>query len=136
MQYSQAMIVAVGTDLIEIHRIRRVLDREGDHFLHKIFTAEELQYCLKMQDPVPSLAARFAAKEAFQKTWAEGHSWQDVWVVRDETPKGPFPFSRPYLKFSPALQSIMQEQNWVAHLSLTHTKEHAQAVVVLEQLNR
>ncbi|GGJ40052.1 holo-ACP synthase [Deinococcus roseus] len=130
------MIVAIGTDLIEIHRIRKVLEREGEHFLHKIFTPEELAYCLKMADPVPSLAARFAAKEAFQKTWFEGHSWQDVWVVRDETPQEPFPFSRPYLKFSPEVQKNMQANHWVAHLSLTHTKEHAQAVVVLEKLEQ
>lgn len=128
--------MAIGTDLIEIHRIRKVLEREGDHFLHKIFTPEELHYCLKMADPVPSLAARFAAKEAFQKTWFEGHSWQDVWVVRDATPDGPFPFSRPYLKFSPQVTHIMKENLWVAHLSLTHTKEHAQAMVILEALTR
>lgn len=128
--------MAIGTDLIEIHRIRKVLEREGDHFLHKIFTPEELHYCLKMADPVPSLAARFAAKEAFQKTWFEGHSWQDVWVVRDATPDGPFPFSRPYLKFSPEVTQVMQENLWVAHLSLTHTKEHAQAMVMLEALTR
>ena len=135
IRYSQTMIVAVGTDLIEIHRIRRVLEREGEHFLHKIFTEQELSYCLKMADPVPSLSARFAAKEAFQKTWFEGHSWQDVWVVREETPSGPFPFSRPHLEFAPVVQRVMQERRWVAHLSLTHTKEHAQAMVVLEQMD-
>lgn len=125
------MIVAVGHDLIEIDRIRRMLQREGAR-AQKLFTPTELAYCARLQDPAPSLAARFAAKEAFQKVWPRPHRWHDVWVIRDETPGGPFPFARPRLGFAPHIAQEMQERGWVAHLTLTHTKEHASAVVVLE----
>ena len=126
------MILGIGTDLANIERIQGTLDRFGDRFRHRVFTPTELAYCARLQDPAPSLAARFAAKEAFQKVWPRPHRWQDVWVIRDETPGGPFPFARPRLGFAPHIAQEMQERGWVAHLTLTHTKEHASAVVVLE----
>ncbi|CAM4286327.1 4'-phosphopantetheinyl transferase superfamily protein [Deinococcus marmoris] len=126
------MIVAVGHDLIEISRIRRMLEREGPR-AERLFAPEELAYCARLSDPAPSLAARFAAKEAFQKVWPRPHGWRDVWVVRTPTPDGPFGFTRPFLAFAPTIEAEMQERGWVAHLTLTHTKEHASAVVVLEE---
>lgn len=125
------MIVAVGHDLIEISRIRRMLRREGPR-AERLFAPEELAYCARLSDPAPSLAARFAAKEAFQKVWPRPHGWRDVWVVREATPDGAFPFTRPFLAFIPEIGAEMHERGWVAHLTLTHTKEHASAVVVLE----
>ncbi|GGO23811.1 4'-phosphopantetheinyl transferase superfamily protein [Deinococcus humi] len=126
------MIVAVGHDLIEIARIRRMLEREGPR-AERLFTPEELAYCARLSDPAPSLAARFAAKEAFQKVWPRPHGWRDVWVVRHATPDGPFRFTRPFLAFVPEIEAEMKAQGWAAHLTLTHTKEHASAVVVLEE---
>ena len=126
------MIVAVGHDLIEIARIRRMLEREGPR-AEKLFAPEELAYCARLSDPAPSLAARFAAKEAFQKVWPRPHGWRDVWVVREATPDGPFPFARPTLGFTAEIEAEMRGRGWVAHLTLTHTKEHASAVVILER---
>ncbi|GHG24533.1 4'-phosphopantetheinyl transferase [Deinococcus indicus] len=125
------MIIAVGHDLIEIDRIRRMLEREGRR-AEKLFTPTELAYCARLSDPAPSLAARFAAKEAFQKVWPRPHGWRDVWVERTATPGGPFPFARPHLEFAPHIAQLMREQGWTAHLTLTHTREHASAVVILE----
>lgn len=125
------MIVAVGHDLIEISRIRRMLEREGKR-AEKLFAPTELEYCARLTDPAPSLAARFAAKEAFQKVWPRPHGWRDVWVQRDRTPDGPFPFAPPVLGFAPDIAAELAERGWVAHLTLTHTKEHASAVVILE----
>ncbi|WP_058974535.1 4'-phosphopantetheinyl transferase superfamily protein [Deinococcus grandis] len=125
------MIVAVGHDLIEISRIRRMLEREGRR-AEKLFAPTELEYCARLTDPAPSLAARFAAKEAFQKVWPRPHGWRDVWVQRDRTPDGPFPFAPPVLGFAPHIAAELAERGWVAHLTLTHTKEHASAVVILE----
>ncbi|WP_189056064.1 4'-phosphopantetheinyl transferase superfamily protein [Deinococcus daejeonensis] len=129
------MIVAVGHDLIEISRIRRMLEREGKR-AEKLFAPTELEYCARLTDPAPSLAARFAAKEAFQKVWPRPHGWRDVWVQRDRTPDGPFPFAPPVLGFAPDIAAELTGRGWVAHLTLTHTKEHASAVVILESVNR
>ncbi|WP_104989947.1 4'-phosphopantetheinyl transferase superfamily protein [Deinococcus sp. NW-56] len=126
------MIVAIGHDLIEIERIRGLLAREGRR-AEKLFAPCELAYCAGHADPAPSLAARFAAKEAFQKVWPRPHGWRDVWVEREPTPEGPFPFARPVLGFAPEIAAELETRGWVAHLTLTHTKEHASAVVVLEE---
>ena len=126
------VIVAVGHDLIELARIRGLLEREPERY-RRLFTASELAYALAQRDPVPSLAARFAAKEAFQKVWPRPFGWQEVWVERALTPGGPFERGGPQLHFAPHIAAEMTERNWRAHLSLTHSREHASAVVVLEQ---
>ncbi|NJK43546.1 MAG: 4'-phosphopantetheinyl transferase superfamily protein [Pleurocapsa sp. SU_196_0] len=121
------MIVSVGVDLIELHRIRKIMtSRSRARFLERTFAAQELMYCLEKADPVPSLAARFAAKEAFQKTWAVSHGWRDVWVEMRGV--------KPVLCFCDALSVPMLEGGLRAHLSLSHTLENAVATVVLEQL--
>ena len=120
------MIVAVGTDIIELERIRGVWAREGERFVRRIFTVPEREYCLRKADPLPHLAARFAAKEAFQKCWPEPHSWQDVWVEHVG--------QRPVLRFSSRIKTAMLENGWEAHVSLSHTHASAVAVVVLEKV--
>jgi holo-[acyl-carrier protein] synthase len=119
------MIVAVGIDVIELERIKRVYQRHPHRFLYRHFTSEEITFCRAKSDPLPSIAARFAAKEAFQKCWPVSHGWQDVWVVREG--------HKPKLAFAPSIADAMAERGWVAHLSLTHSKDHAAAVAVLEQ---
>ena len=78
------MILGLGTDLVENHRIRQALDRFGDRFLNRVYSEEEIQYSLSHEDPVPYLSARFAVKEAAIKalnlTEQVGLSYQDVQV--------------------------------------------------------
>ena len=119
------MIVAVGLDLVELDRIRSVLDRHRERFLARHFSPEEIAYCEAQEDPIPSLAARFAAKEAFQKCWPHAHGWRDVWVLRED--------GRPRLAFSRSLAQALRQKTQSAHLSLTHSRQHAAAVVVLEE---
>ncbi len=119
------MIVAVGIDMIELSRVRAVLERHPERFVDRHFHASERAELQGRSDRVPGLAARFAAKEAFQKCWPETFGWRDVWVVKEGR--------RPELAFSPALTAALREQRLVAHLSLTHTREHAAAFVVLER---
>ncbi len=120
------MIIAIGTDIVSIERIRKIIVSDArERFLERTFTPIELEYALAKSDPTPSLAARFAAKEAFQKCWQETHGWTDVWVE--------FIGVKPKLCFAPELTTIMLERCWVTHLSLSHEREHATAMVVLEQ---
>ncbi len=118
-------IVAVGTDLVSLARLRGVFERHPERFLQRHFTQEERDYCLAQVDPVPSLAARFAAKEAFQKCWPESFGWKEVWVEKD----GP----RPFLGFAGPIKARMQRESWLAHLSLSHEHQYALALVVLEK---
>ncbi|UCH25907.1 MAG: holo-ACP synthase [Trueperaceae bacterium] len=119
------MILAVGLDIIELARVKRVWQRHPQRFLDRHFTAHEISFCQDRSNPVASLAARFAAKEAFQKCWHETHGWRDVWVVREG--------AKPRLAFATRIQQQLDEQSCTVHLSLTHSKEHAAAVVVLEK---
>ena len=120
------VLEAIGTDLVEIARIKRALERYGERFLRRVYTERERTYALDHQDPIPALAARFAAKEAFQKCWPEPLSFQDVWVE--------LMGRRPVLRFSERLRSRMEGAGLRAHLSLSHERGYALAVVVLESL--
>jgi holo-[acyl-carrier protein] synthase len=120
------VIVAVGIDIVALERIRKILTAPSrERFLERTFAPAELEYCLAKPDPAPSLAARFAAKEAFQKCWPETHTWTDVWIE--------FEGVKPKLKFSNQLEPIMTERGWHAHVSVSHEKEFAVATVILEQ---
>jgi holo-[acyl-carrier protein] synthase len=83
-------IIGLGFDATDIPRIADVLERYGDRFLHRIFTAGEIAYCTRRRNPAPHLAARFAAKEAGMKALGTGHSrgvlWKDLEVVRVSGP--------------------------------------------------
>lgn len=119
-------IVAIGTDLVALERLRVAWERHPKRFLQRHFTQEELEYCMSKADPLPSLGARFAAKEAFQKVWPENFGWREVWVEMDTR--------RPHLGFVEAIAHPMRLDGLRAHLSLSHEHSHALAVVVLEKV--
>jgi holo-[acyl-carrier protein] synthase len=79
-------ILGLGLDATDIPRVRATLERYGERFLRRIFTDGEIAYCTRRRDPVPSLAGRFAAKEATMKALGTGRSrgvlWKDIEVVR------------------------------------------------------
>src|SRR2546428_10614718 len=65
-------INGIGVDLVNIPRMRDVIDRWRDRFLQRVFTEAEIAYCRPRRDPVPHFAARFAAKEAGLKALGTG----------------------------------------------------------------
>src|SRR5215471_18702546 len=83
-------IIGLGFDATDIPRVRELFDRYGDRFLQRVFTEAEVVYCTRQRAPVPSLAGRFAAKEAAMKALGTGHSrgvlWKDIEVVRHGGP--------------------------------------------------
>ena len=114
----------------EFQSLRAALERFGDRFLKRVFTAEEVRYCVGKPNAAERLAARFAAKEAGMKAIGtglrHGVTWQDVEVVR-------LPGQRPNLKFSGRAREFAARLGCKrAHLSLSHTKEQAIAFVILE----
>jgi holo-[acyl-carrier protein] synthase len=117
------LILALGADLVEVARVRRLLARHGERALKRLFHEEELAHALARQDPAPSLAARLAAKEAFQKCWPESLSWKSVWVGMEG--------KKPFLRFAPDLEAALRERGLTALLTLSHERTHALAVVVL-----
>ncbi len=78
------MILGLGTDIVEIFRIGRLIERHGDHFLQKIYTGEEIRYCQRRREYLQHYAGRWAAKEAVMKVLGTGLSqhvsWKDIEV--------------------------------------------------------
>ncbi len=124
------MVIGVGTDLIEIARIRHSITRFGDRFLHRVFTPGEIAYCRSKKNAAESFAARFAAKEAGAKALgtgiSHGISWLELEVARE-------PSGKPSLHLS-GRAALRVRSLGVAtiSLSLTHSKDFALAVVVME----
>ena len=79
------MIVGLGTDIIEVVRIGQMIERHGEHFLHRVYTDDEILYCQRRKESYQHFAGRWAAKESVMKTlgtgWIRGVRWKDIEVV-------------------------------------------------------
>jgi holo-[acyl-carrier protein] synthase len=125
------MIVGIGVDIVDIRRVRRVLEKQADRFLRRVYSLGEQDYCRAHHDPAPYFAARFAAKEALFKAlgtgWAQGVTWQDAEVQRDEKGAPRMSLGGRALEVSTELGAR------TIHLSLSHSEDAAMAVVILEK---
>ena len=124
------MIVGTGIDIAEVPRIRQSIERFGDRFLRRVFTAGEISYCDAKMNRMERYAARFAAKEAAMKAlgtgWNHGVRWQDCEVTRQ-------PGGRPTIVFHGKAREFAAKLGVKnAALSLSHTQEQAIAQVILE----
>ena len=121
------MIVGIGIDIIEVSRVRGVLERHGDRFLRRIYSPEEIESVRGNRDQY--LAARFAAKEAAFKAlgtgWNQGVRWVDVQVENLAS-------GQPVVHLSGGALTRAQELGAThSHISITHTAEYAAAQVIL-----
>lgn len=118
------MILRTGVDLIEIARIEEVISRHGQHYLERIYTPAELEYCGKRAE---SLAGRFAAKEAVAKALGCGIgdvAWKEIEILGDEQ-------NAPVLNLSGEAEKKAKElglENW--SVSISHSQSHSVAMVV------
>lgn len=121
------MIKAVGIDIVKIKRLEEATRRWGERFLGRIFTDNELRYCLQKKNPYESLAARFAAKEAYIKATGRRINLRDIEILNE-------PSGRPYLKLNSTVEAtFIRPSDPVIHLSLSHDTDYAIAVVVIEE---
>jgi len=125
------VIVSIGIDIIEVRRVREVLVRTP-RFAERVFTPAERNYCDgRGAVAAEHYAARFAAKEAalkaLQTGWSGGIAWQDVEISAKES-------GAPLLIFHGRVRELYEKSGaTAAHLSMSHTSEHAIAEVVLER---
>lgn len=124
------MIYGVGTDVVEIERIRSALERFGERFARRILCEPELRRFVSHRLPANYLAKRFAAKEAFTKALGTGirapANWHGVWVRN-------LPSGKPVLEYSDALKQLLSMRGISSsHLSLTDERGVAMATVILE----
>lgn len=124
------MIYGVGTDVVEIGRIEKALERFGKRFARRILCEPELKRFADHRLPANYLAKRFAAKEAFSKALGIGirapANWHGVSVLNLRS-------GQPVLEFSDALKQYLDDQGVTrAHVSLSDEKGVAFATVILE----
>ena len=126
-------IVGIGSDIVKVSRIEKLVQRYDQRFLNRIFTFAETTYSFSKARPALHLAARFAAKEAFVKALGsglrEGLNWRDIEIVNNQ-------LGQPQFKLhNYARQACHERRNATAWLSISHEQEFAIAFVVLEETN-
>lgn len=123
------VLIGLGVDLIEVARVRGVLERQGERFIARVFTEEERAYCAGMAHPYRHYAARFAAKEAVAKCFATGIGaelgWRSVSIYHGERQQ---PLVRLDDKGAALLRHVGASH---VHVSLSHSETMAMAVAVL-----
>lgn len=124
------MIIGIGVDIVEIRRIRNAL-QGTERMQQRVFTKAEIEFCTGRRHRYQHFGGRFAAKEAALKAlgtgWSRGIRWRDVEITDDETGK-------PQLTFHGKAREIFDELSAQrAWISVTHSPDHAVAVVVLEK---
>ena len=120
------MIIGIGIDIIDIKRIKRMMEQYGDRFFERILTENEIKYCKSFSKPDLHFAGRFASKEAYSKSIGTGISkqfgWKDIEILNDALGK-------------PYIHHIVENQysKFIYNVSISHTDEYACAVVTCEE---
>jgi len=122
------MIIGIGTDIIEIARIKKAVQTRPK-MVERIFTRTEIDYCQGSRDFFAPLAARFAAKEAAAKALGTGFrdfKWQDIEVINDT-------LGKPSIRIHGRAQEKARELGVTQiNVSLSHCRDYAVAMVILE----
>lgn len=124
------MIAGIGTDIIRIERMTALFERHGRAFVNRIFTEEERNEAATRKNPIEYYAGRWAAKEAVSKALQCGIgkncAWKDINIIN--TPQG-----NPQMFLSGSAAARASEINAVkTHVSISHERDYACAMVILE----
>lgn len=117
-------IIGIGTDIIEIDRIKDAINNVKS-FKRRVFTESEIEHVEQRKNPYPSYAGRFAAKEAVSKaigTGFRGFNLVDIEIYNDE-------LGKPYIRFYNNLKDMMNDVEF--QISISHSKEYAVSTVIL-----
>ena len=124
------MIVGMGIDIVEVHRIAAVIKAQKERFLRRVYTLNEVAYCEQFKNRFERYAARFAVKEAAMKAlgtgWSRGVRWVDLEITRERG-------GRPTLTLKGEARKIADRLGVKRiAISITHTAEQALAQVIFE----
>ena len=121
------MIIGIGTDIIEINRIEKIMMRTSI-FVEKSFTNNEIEYFKSKGLKGNVIAGNFAAKEAISKalgTGFRGFGLKDIEVLRDD-------LGKPVVNLSDKIYKLLDIKEFNMHVSISHSKENAIAYAVME----
>ena len=127
-------IYGIGTDIINVSRIGKILKKNKIEFKKKIFTKKEIFYCDSKKNSESYYAKRFAAKEAFVKALGTGFSngllYKDVEIVNNKKGK---PIIKISSKSAKIINKILKNKKYSIHLSLSDDKPWAVATVIINK---
>jgi len=123
------LLIGIGCDLIEVERVRGVIERQGERFVDRVFTAEERAYCDSFKHPHKHYAARFAAKEAVAKCFTTGIGeelgWKSISVYHGDR-------QQPLIRLDEAGGALLTKVGGThVQISLSHTETSAMAVAAI-----
>lgn len=130
------MIIGIGTDIVNIKRIENILNIYGNKFINRIFTEEEIKYCIKHINSASFFAKRFAAKEAILKALgtglSKGISFPDIEIKKDHNKK-------PIVSLNSKAMVILNNKGYNHSdinilLSLSDDYPYALAYVIIESI--
>jgi holo-[acyl-carrier protein] synthase len=118
-------VYGIGTDIVECLRIAQMIERHGELFLNRVYTAREIEYCSSRKSATQHYAGRWAAKEAVLKAmgtgWSRGITWRDIEVRNDEG-------GRPLIALGGGAREICEALEISEMLiSISHCRSHATA---------
>ncbi|MEE3219409.1 MAG: holo-ACP synthase [Planctomycetota bacterium] len=118
-------ILGIGTDIVEVLRIAKMIERHGELFINRVYTDTEIRYCQKMRAANQHFAGRWAAKEAILKAlgtgWIKGISWRDM-EIRSQ------PNGKPTVAFRGGTRDVVERLGIKNMLvSISHCRSHATA---------
>ena len=122
------MIIGLGTDIVDVERIAKMIADHGDHFLARVFTKTEIAHCQPRREPAPHYAGRWAAKEAVMKVLGTGFTsevgWTDIEVLVR-------PSGQPYIELHGSTLEVATRLGINEILvSISHTKNYATATAI------
>ncbi len=119
------MIKGLGTDILEIDRVRKAIQSHGSRFTSRILSKKEQEYCFKFTNPFPHIAGRFAAKEAVVKAMGTGFgetaAWLDIEILNNAAGK-------PEVKLSLKLKKKLKKSKFL--VSISHCRSYVTATAL------
>lgn len=125
------MIIGIGTDIVNINTITRLVKRYDQRFISKVYTPAEQEYCDSKKNKFQHYAVRFAGKEALLKALGkglrDGIQWKDIEFINDD-------LGRPNLVHHGEVSKLIQNSNVKhSHVTFSHTEDLAIAFIILEE---
>jgi len=121
------MIIGTGIDIVEIDRISKTIESWNEHFINKVFTKNEIEYCSNKLNKIQHYAARFAVKEAFYKALPKNFKIPFDWKIVEVCNELDGNPSIKILKHNSILDS------YIYHVSISHSKKDAIAIIIIEK---
>ena len=124
------MIIGIGTDIVEVVRIRKAIERTPS-FLKGVFTDNEVEYINSKKNKYETAARIFTVKEAFSKALGSGirgFGLKDIEVLHTE-------LGKPIINLSEKVSKKISEEDYRVHVTISHTKENAVSFVIIEEVN-